>query len=122
MIEPRDVHEMIFRMTMPARRHRCPECQDIFECHLCEIYDTHPLHIESSDCPFLCVDCALKLGIETVAVNDTDTQQLKLYDYRTGQRTEYAVVRGWATEGRSDSDLGRFCTWLRDKFLNLSQK
>lgn len=48
----------------PARRHRCEICHEIFECHLCLIQYTHPLHASHNVLPenivFVCEECCTK--------------------------------------------------------------
>jgi len=58
MIGPR-----LIILVEPARRHRCEYCGEIFECHLCGINETHPVHIdrpnneESDGKFFVCEEC-----------------------------------------------------------------
>lgn len=47
-------------LVEPARRHRCEICQEIFECHLCDIRHWHPAHIErglTNGFMFVCEEC-----------------------------------------------------------------
>ena len=114
MIESRDVKLMLARMTFPARRHRCPECNRVFQCHLCTLEVTHELHTEYADCPFFCLECAERAGCDSVAVLDTHVSpsEVRFYDYRTGKMDLLTGwIRGWETDGRSDG-MWRFCERL----------
>jgi hypothetical protein len=90
-----DLHDLLGRMTAPARRHRCPECDEVFECHLCTIQCTHELHDEQGTTPFLCSDCAQSMGVETVSVI-RGFNRVSIYDYQTGQVVNrFPRVHNW---------------------------
>src|SRR5262245_51514674 len=100
-IEPYDVRELIFRMTEPARRHRCPKCEQIFECHICAIGRPHPLQHDDAH-PFVCLECAKKAAIDTISVNDTNLGLIKVYDYETG-----AIIDAFKNWPRGCDSQGR---------------
>ena len=114
MIEAQDVREMLARMTFPARRHRCPDCHRVFECHLCTIEETHILHTEGAECPLFCLECAERKDIRSIAVlsGNRNPHEVKFYDYHTGElERSTSWLRGWESEGRSDG-IWRFCEKL----------
>src|SRR5262245_20551462 len=114
-IEPHDVHKIVCYMTDPARRHRCPDCERIFECHVCEIGNTHPLHLEQSDCPFLCLECAEVQEILEVAIYDPHLHEVKFYDYKTGRLVDRTpFLHGWITSGQVKG-IWRWCEELLSK-------
>ncbi len=71
-------------MTDPARRHRCMECNEIFECHLCELDKEHSLHWQGF---YLCEECAVEKGVLTVFshIRPSEGCNHVEYDYLTGQ-------------------------------------
>lgn len=87
-------------MAAPARRHRCEECQDIFECHLCTIQECHELHWDSKPIKrqlFVCENCIRAQGLFTIVVKHSQGRgqgrgqgliTLRTYDHLTG-----AIVR-----------------------------
>jgi hypothetical protein len=95
-IETADLRDILQRMTVPARRHRCPECDEVFECHLCTIKVTHRLHTEESNTPFLCSECAEAMGLETVSQMCSALYTVTIYDYQTGQvLNRFPRIHNW---------------------------
>lgn len=87
----------------PARRHKCPECKEVIECHLCSIGNDHDLHLNLNT-RFICLECSIASGIDTVFVQDKCvlTISYKIYDYSTGQVVwrHQGYILGIQTEGR----------------------
>lgn len=74
-------------MTVPARRHRCPECKEVAQCHICTIQITHQLHWDSGNYrpPLFCAECAFRLGLDSVLCCDEHGGcHYRMYDYQTG--------------------------------------
>lgn len=92
-------------ITEPSRRHRCPRCEDVFECHMCQIDNWHPLH-RSDEQPTYCLECTEGLGITTLFVIGNHIPRDDAwyeYDYRTGELlARYPLIRGHRTGGRAD--------------------
>jgi hypothetical protein len=86
----------------PARRHLCPLCKEVFECHLCTQEREHPVHWDNCNTPFLCPDCAQEMGLETVAsLGNKGPRWVNIYNYQTGELlSSHPVVRGIGTKGR----------------------
>lgn len=81
---------MLGNLIVPARRHKCEVCNNIFECHICDIYFTHNIHSVISKTEryvFVCLKCADKngwIGIVSRSGTKKYTNSI-LYDYRTGK-------------------------------------
>ena len=73
---------LLRQITAPARKHRCIECKEIFECHICNIGEEHSAHWKHGS--FLCEDCANKLQIPTIFCQDSRHDRWTEYNYTTG--------------------------------------
>ena len=109
---PEDIQMLQHRLrsiTEPARRHKCPLCESVFECHLCAIAEDHWLH---RYCPggkvlskFICEDCVYKHELFVAVVNAEDHpsrhskdhavlgNRLSFYDHITGECIGHGTYR-----------------------------
>lgn len=75
-------------MTDPARRHLCPVCKKVYECHLCSINEVHPVHSHGDQFwfPTVCDTCAPSQGLLTVFTHNREQPRglWREYDYLTG--------------------------------------
>jgi hypothetical protein len=82
-----DMTLLNINLVEPARRHKCEECGKIFECHICDIRWTHPIHTGSCSVSFLCSPCAIKLNmLYALTVSSRNNRHIgRIYDYLSGK-------------------------------------
>ena len=119
----------IRQITEPARRHRCIQCEQIFECHLCMIGWDHILH-RGPWFATACDECINKKDIKTVFMENQKGLWHE-YDLTTGEIIQkypflYAewkggyTVEGWRyqrarlrnPEFQKNFKLDRYFKWV----------
>ena len=77
-------------ITMPARRHKCQVCMEVFECNICGIDDDHTIHSgESKNGVVACSDCVEKHELYVTILSRNGTARVGGYESQNGRLSRY---------------------------------
>ena len=84
--ERKRAHDAGRREMNQPRRHKCWRCEEVFECHLCEVHRDHRLHQGSrkDNEAFECEDC----------IQASRSQVVRLQSHHSDRWTEYSQLTG----------------------------